>query len=78
MRVLICKFSGSDRLKSDWSFTARVDSIVEDLLHRLSEVGCNSLLSGIKSASNERLKLTKKGFTTHRVINAFGALKKYK
>ena len=55
-----------------------MDSIVEDLLHRLSEVGCNGLLSGIKSASNEKLKLTKKGFTTHQVIDAFGVLKKYK
>jgi radical SAM superfamily enzyme YgiQ (UPF0313 family) len=55
-----------------------VDSIVEDLLHRLSEVGCNGLLSGIKSAPNEKLKLTKEGFTTHQVIDAFGVLKKYK
>lgn len=55
-----------------------MDSINEDLLRRLSEVGCNSLFSGIDSASNEKLKLIKKGFPTDQVIDAFGVLKKYK
>jgi len=55
-----------------------VDSIDEDLLRRLSEVGCNSLFSGIESAPNEKLKLIKKGFTTDQVIDAFCVLKKYK
>jgi radical SAM superfamily enzyme YgiQ (UPF0313 family) len=66
------------RLKFDWSCTGRVDSIDEDLLRRLSEVGCNGLFFGIESASNETLKLIKKGFTTDQVIDAFDVLKKYK
>ena len=48
------------------------------MLRRLSEVGCNSLFSGIESATNEKLKFIKKGFTTDQVIDAFGVLKKYK
>jgi radical SAM superfamily enzyme YgiQ (UPF0313 family) len=66
------------RLKFDWSCTGRVDSIDEDLLRRLSEVGCNGLFFGIESASNETLKRIKKGFTTDQVIDAFDVLKKYK
>ena len=66
---------GRDRLKFYWSCTGRVDSIDEDLLRRLSEVGCNSLFSGIESATNEKLKFIKKGFTTDQVIDAFGVLK---
>ena len=66
------------RLEFDWSCTGRVDSIDEDLLRRLSEVGCNGLFFGIESASNETLKLIKKGFTADQVIDAFDLLKKYK
>ena len=65
-------------LKFDWSCTGRVDSIDVDLLGRLREVGCNGLFFGIESASNETLKLIKKGFTTDQVIDAFDVLKKYK
>ena len=66
-----------NRLKFDWSCTGRVDSIDEDLLARLSEVGCSGLFFGIESASNETLKLIKKGFTTDQVIDAFDLLKNY-
>ena len=65
------------RLKFDWSCTGRVDSIDEDLLQRLREVGCNGLFFGVESASNNTLKLIKKGFTTDQVINAFDVLKTY-
>ncbi len=65
------------RLKFDWSCTGRVDSIDEDLLRRLSEVGCSGLFFGVESASNETLKLIKKGFTTDQVIDAFDLLKDY-
>ncbi|MGZ4885716.1 MAG: B12-binding domain-containing radical SAM protein [Halobacteriota archaeon] len=64
-------------LKFNWSCTGRVDSIDEDLLRRLREVGCNGLFFGVESASNDTLKLIKKGFTTDQVINAFDVLKNY-
>ncbi|MGZ4926334.1 MAG: B12-binding domain-containing radical SAM protein [Halobacteriota archaeon] len=70
-------FVEEHRLKFDWSCTGRVDSIDEDMLRRLSEVGCNGLFFGIESASNETLKLIKKGFTTDQVIDAFDVLKNY-
>ncbi|MGZ8932360.1 MAG: B12-binding domain-containing radical SAM protein [Halobacteriota archaeon] len=64
-------------IKFEWSCTGRVDSIDEDLLRRLREVGCNGLFFGVESASNNTLKLIKKGFTTDQVINAFDVLKNY-
>jgi len=64
-------------IKFEWSCTGRVDSIDEDLLRRLREVGCNGLFFGVESASNNTLKLIKKGFTTDQVINAFDVLKTY-
>ncbi len=62
-------------VKFEWSCTGRVDSIDEDLLRRLREVGCNGLFFGVESASDETLKLIKKGFTTDQVIDAFSTLK---
>lgn len=47
------------------------------MLRRLREVGCNGLFFGVESASNNTLKLIKKGFTTDQVINAFDVLKNY-
>jgi radical SAM superfamily enzyme YgiQ (UPF0313 family) len=65
------------KLKFDWSCTARVDSIDEDLLCRLREVGCNGLFFGVESASDDTLKLIKKGFSTDQVISAFDVLHNY-
>ncbi len=64
-------------LKFEWSCTGRVDSIDEDLLQRLHEVGCNGLFFGVESASDETLKLIKKGFTTEQVMDTFSTLKNY-
>jgi radical SAM superfamily enzyme YgiQ (UPF0313 family) len=66
-----------NNLKFEWSCTGRVDFIDEDLLQRLREVGCNGLFFGVESASNDTLKLIKKGFTTDQVTNAFNVLKNY-
>jgi radical SAM superfamily enzyme YgiQ (UPF0313 family) len=57
-----------DKLKFDWSCTARVDSVDQDLLRRLREVGCNGLFFGVESASNDTLKLIKKGFSTDQCL----------
>jgi anaerobic magnesium-protoporphyrin IX monomethyl ester cyclase len=67
----------TSHLKFDWSCTGRVDSIDEDLLRRLREVGCNGLFFGVESASDDTLKLIKKGFTIDQVIDAFDVLKHY-
>jgi anaerobic magnesium-protoporphyrin IX monomethyl ester cyclase len=66
-----------NNLKFEWSCTGRVDFIDEDLLRRLREVGCNGLFFGVESASNDTLKLIKKGFTTDQITNAFDVLKNY-
>jgi radical SAM superfamily enzyme YgiQ (UPF0313 family) len=66
-----------NNLKFEWSCTGRVDFIDEDLLCRLHEVGCNGLFFGVESASNDTLKLIKKGFTTDQITSAFDALKNY-
>ncbi len=62
-------------VKFEFSCTGRVDSIDEDLLHRLHDVGCTGLFFGVESASDETLTLIKKGFTTDQVIDAFSTLK---
>ncbi len=66
-----------NNLKFSWSCTGRVDSVDEDLLGRLREVGCNGLFFGVESASDDTLKLIKKGFSTDQVINAFDVLRDY-
>jgi anaerobic magnesium-protoporphyrin IX monomethyl ester cyclase len=66
-----------NKLKFEWSCTARVDSVDEDLLRRLQEVGCNGLFFGVESASDDTLKLIKKGFSTDQVISTFDVLKDY-
>jgi len=66
-----------NNLKFSWSCTGRVDSIDEDLLGRLREVGCNGLFFGVESASDDTLQLIKKGFSTDQVINAFDVLRDY-
>ena len=63
------------QVKFDWSCTARVDLIDDELLTRLHEVGCSGLFFGVESASNETLKIIKKGFTTDQVVEAFDILK---
>jgi len=64
-------------LRFSWSCTGRVDSIDEDLLGRLREVGCNGLFFGVESASDDTLRLIKKGFSTDQVVNAFDVLRDY-
>ena len=66
-----------NNLKFSWSCTGRVDSIDDDLLGRLREVGCNGLFFGVESASDDTLKLIKKGFLTDQVIDAFDVLRNY-
>ncbi|HYA61108.1 MAG TPA: radical SAM protein [Candidatus Acidoferrum sp.] len=63
------------QLKFDWSCTARVDLIDDELLARLHEVGCNGLFFGVESSSNETLEIIKKGFKTDQVLEAFDILK---
>ncbi len=63
------------QVKFDWSCTARVDLIDDELLTRLREVGCSGLFFGVESASNETLEIIKKGFTTDQVVEAFDVLK---
>jgi radical SAM superfamily enzyme YgiQ (UPF0313 family) len=63
------------QVKFDWSCTARVDLIDDELLTRLHEVGCSGLFFGVESASNETLEIIKKGFTTDQVVEAFDILK---
>jgi len=63
------------KMKFDWSCTARVDLIDDELLTRLHEVGCSGLFFGVESASNETLEIIKKGFTTDQVVEAFNILK---
>jgi radical SAM superfamily enzyme YgiQ (UPF0313 family) len=63
-----------NKLKFNWSCTARVDSIDRDLLSRLRDAGCNGLFFGVESASDDTLKLIKKGFSTDQVISTFDLL----
>jgi radical SAM superfamily enzyme YgiQ (UPF0313 family) len=64
-------------IKFEWSCTGRVDSVDDDLLRRLRGVGCNGLFFGVESASNDTLRLIKKGFTADQVMYAFDVLKNY-
>ncbi len=75
-----CAFAFADlveehHLKFEFSCTGRVDSIDEELLRRLREIGCNGLFFGVESASDDTLKLIKKGITTDQVMSAFDVLK---
>jgi radical SAM superfamily enzyme YgiQ (UPF0313 family) len=65
------------QMKFDWSCTARVDLIDDELLTRLHEMGCSGLFFGVESASDEALELIKKGFTTDQVVEAFDNLKSH-
>jgi radical SAM superfamily enzyme YgiQ (UPF0313 family) len=66
-----------NQVKFDWSCTARVDLIDDELLTRLHEVGCSGLFFGVESASDETLEIIKKGFTTDQVVEAFDTLKSH-
>jgi anaerobic magnesium-protoporphyrin IX monomethyl ester cyclase len=63
------------KVKFDWSCTARVDLVDDELLTRLYEVGCSGLFFGVESASDQTLEVIKKGFTTDQVVEAFDTLK---
>jgi radical SAM superfamily enzyme YgiQ (UPF0313 family) len=58
--IKICEGIISRGIKQLWSAFARVDTISEDLLHKLKESGCTTLCFGIESGNQEILDRVKK------------------
>ncbi len=58
--IAICDGIISRGIKQPWSAFARVDTISEDLLHKLNESGCTTLCFGIESGNQEILDRVKK------------------
>lgn len=59
-----------------FSVQLRVDSIDEDLLHKLKKAGCTSISYGLESADNSILKSMKKGTDISQIENALSLTRK--
>lgn len=67
---MLCKAIEERKFEIPWSCNARVDNIDEDLLKLMKESGCEEILFGIESGSQDILNKIKKGFTRKHVERA--------
>lgn len=72
----LCKAIEEHRFGITWSCNARVDNIDEDLLKLMKDSGCEEMLFGIESGSQDILNKINKGFTLKHVEHAMKLAKK--
>ncbi|MBI5742145.1 MAG: radical SAM protein [Nitrospirae bacterium] len=63
-------------LNISWSCFSRVDVLKEDMLHRMKEAGCHTIIFGVESGNERILELYNKKFTKEQVAAAFRLCKK--
>lgn len=71
-RVLnICDEIINRRLKINWSFRARINTVDLEMLKKLKKAGCNRIQYGVEAGTDEILKVLRKGITIKQVENIF-------
>jgi anaerobic magnesium-protoporphyrin IX monomethyl ester cyclase len=73
----ICKMMIAEKLPWKWSCWVNVTSLTEESVKFMKEAGCDNVLMGIESGSNQILKLMNKNQTVHDILKAIQLLNKY-
>lgn len=63
-------------LKFNWSFRGRVNTVNEEMLQKIKEVGCQRIQYGVEAGCDETLKTIKKGITTAMIRDCFNLTRK--
>jgi len=65
-------------LKFGWTCFSRVDVVNEELISRMKQAGCNTIMFGIESANESTLKEYNKNTKVEQMLNAVKICRKYK
>jgi radical SAM superfamily enzyme YgiQ (UPF0313 family) len=71
-----CDLLDENGVQINWSVFARVNSVSEELLKRMSKSGCYNIYFGFESGSQENLDFMKKGITLDESRNAVRCARK--
>ncbi|MFQ6082110.1 MAG: B12-binding domain-containing radical SAM protein [Candidatus Aminicenantia bacterium] len=74
----LCQKMMDNGLDFTWLCNAHVSNIDEDLISKMSEAGCHTLMIGVESGTDEILEKYSKKTTRDKIKNAFKICKKYK
>lgn len=72
-----CDFLMQTNMKFNWTISTRANLVDEDVVKKLKQAGCNSILIGIESGSDNVLKMMKKGITVAMVREAAKIIRKH-
>ncbi len=67
----MCRRMAEDGLKFGWVCYSRVDLVDRELLLAMSGAGCHTIIFGVESASEEILRIYRKGYTKQQIRTAF-------
>jgi len=73
----ICDDLKERKIDNYWGCTARVDTISDDLLKKMTDAGCITLLLGVESADQQSLDEINKNITIDRIRKTFELTKKH-
>jgi anaerobic magnesium-protoporphyrin IX monomethyl ester cyclase len=73
----ICDWMIDSKLDLTWECLTRVSHVNDELLARMSEAGCKSILYGVETGYDEGLVLIKKGITLDQVKTAIKLTQKH-
>ncbi len=76
--VDLCNKIIEEKLKFDWSFRGRVNTVSYEMLKKAKEAGCKRIHFGIETGTDEGLKQLKKGITLEQIKNAITWCRKLK
>ncbi len=74
----LCELISEKNLDIDWTCSARVDTVDEELLKTMSKAGCRDMFLGVESGSERMQKLIKKNLKIDDVKTVLELLVKYK
>lgn len=66
----------SEKIKIDWSFRARINTITKELVDEVKKAGIHRIQFGIESGVDKTLQRVKKGITTEKIREAIKLCKK--
>lgn len=67
----MCRRMAEDGLKFGWVCYSRVDLVDRELLLAMGDAGCHTIIFGVESASEEILRIYRKGYTKQQIRATF-------
>jgi anaerobic magnesium-protoporphyrin IX monomethyl ester cyclase len=72
----LCRAMVSGGFKFNWICYSRVDVVDEEVLLKMKEAGCHTIMFGVESGSPQILSAYRKGYTLERIRETFALCKK--